>query len=100
MNDGFATTKGRLVVDMLCCRNSQRASKQTDSGAGRGVTLYTCLVAFSQWSKRCPANLFLEVLMINFLLALLLVACLSMRDFVSAPVWIIKCLLCRWGCNI
>lgn len=54
------------------------AGVKADSGAGRGVTLYTWLVAFSQWSKRCPANLIL--LMVNHLLW-----SLSMRDFVVEP---------------
>lgn len=81
-NAGFVPTKEGLVVDMLCCRNSRRASKQTDSGAGRGVTLYTCLVAFSQWSKRCPANLILALESYDQPPACF-VACLSMRDFVT-----------------
>lgn len=39
MNDGFATTQERLVVDML---SQLAAGVKADSGAGRRVTLYTC----------------------------------------------------------
>lgn len=50
-NDEFATTEERLVVDML---SQLAAGVKADSGAGRGVTLYTLLRSLSGQSGALP----------------------------------------------